>query len=193
MDTSDIYMMLTTPNLEKSVAIYIGTHIGSPDMITRKGVLTSNQMYYKIGTFFDHVIFCTRLILKVNENTIYFPSTIQIPFYKKLEILMKLRRQKLMMRLVSVYSGTGAILSLTPFLNLTYSTKLDSYKWDSLPKHLKSKIVSDNTNLKLRAVIKQQPILRPELSTNIENFGYQDIHLGSVESSASDIAVQLLT
>ena len=123
LDASEIYILFTTASFERVVAVYIGTHVGSPDMITTYGLLHPRDIYYKTGMLFDHVILCTKFELKIKGKRVYFPTTIQIPFYKKLEILFKLRREKLMIRLISVYTATGAIIPLTSFLDLSYYKK----------------------------------------------------------------------
>ena len=119
MDTSKIFALLTTYKLDRIVALYVGTHIGPPELITIEGRLTSDDVSYKTGFLFDYVVLDGNLKLRIEDNMIELPSSIQISLLKKFEICLKLPKDERAVRIVSVYTKTGSIRSLTQFLTLS--------------------------------------------------------------------------
>ena len=84
--------------------------------------MTSDNVSYKKGFFFDYVTLSGNFKLRIEDNAIELPSSIQISLLKKIEICLKLdneSKEGRAIRIVSVYSRTGNIRSLTQCLNLS--------------------------------------------------------------------------
>ena len=182
MDRSNLYIFLTNPKLDRMVPIYLGSHIGSPDMLHLSGKLKPKHIKYKKGWMYDNIILCTTLKLSVEGYNIILPSTVQISMLEKLNIMMKLNTGCLMARIVSVYNETGSIKPLSTLLPV--QIKYIKLNLPKMPMRSDHKATDPERG---ENIVHVHVPSTSEAETRSENQGNNDIDI-QVPSSEEDIA-----
>ena len=114
VDKSDIYIVLTSRCLHKTVPIYIGSYIGLPNHLEISGHLNHGHVWYDKNCMLSNIKFLwTNYKVKLVNKEIDLPDAIPISLIQSFKIWYYFRNKTIMYQLVSVNNHIKSSRSLT--------------------------------------------------------------------------------
>ena len=123
MDTSQIYILISNYRMERMVPLYVGTHIGSPELITLEGEFSPLDLAYKRGMLCDTITICSKVEMAVEGYEIKLPTTVQVTVWTKLLIWFHFGKSHLKFRLISKHNRCNSVQNISPFLDLFFTKR----------------------------------------------------------------------
>ena len=118
-DKSDIYVLLTSRSLHKTIPIYVGSYVGLPDYLTHEGYLRAEHIWYKRTWVYNSIMFnWNNYKLKIGDKTIQMPDSVQIPMLVKFKMCYYFGVKPILCQLVTMNDYTKRSKTITSLCTL---------------------------------------------------------------------------